>query len=177
MNAPALTLAALRAEFDEVFARAPAPGGAAPDKLLLVRAGAHPYALRLAQIGGLYAGRRIMPLPSALPALLGVSGFRGQIAPVYDLAALLGQAAAAAPRWLLLVRCAQPLALAFDAFDGHCAAAPGHILNGAPDPARPWLGATLQDGQGGRPLIDLAALYLDIQQQAAPALRERSCAP
>ena len=177
------TLRALRRNFDDGFAQAPAPAGAAPEAMLAIRVGADPYALRLAQIAGLHLDRRVTALPSALPALLGVSGFRGQIAPVYDLAALLGYAAAAAPRWLVLVRGAQPLALAFDCFECHFSAAPGQLApaaagttDAAGAAARACVGGAVAiDGEpGARALIELPLLLDDIRRQADLALRQRS---
>jgi len=35
----------------------------------------------------------------SVPELLGIMGFRGAMVPVYDLRALCGYAAGAAPRW------------------------------------------------------------------------------
>jgi chemotaxis signal transduction protein len=174
--ASADTLDALRREFDDAFARAPAPAGAAPQPMLAIRVGEHPYALRLAQIAGLHADRHVTALPSALPALLGVSGFRGQIAPVYDLAVLLGYPAAAAPRWLVLVRGAQPLALAFERFDCHFLAAPEQVLAAAGAEGRDCVrGAVAQGGEAGaRALIELPALLDEIRRQADLALRQRS---
>lgn len=179
--ASADALAALRREFDDAFARAPAPAAAAAQPMLAIRVGGHPYALRLAQIAGLHADRHVTALPSALPALLGVSGFRGQIAPVYDLAVLLGYPAAAAPRWLVLVRGAQPqpLALAFERFDCHFLAAPEQVLAAAGAAARDCVrGAVAQGGEAGaRALIELPALRDEIRRQADLALRQRSFSP
>ena len=169
-------LRALRADFDDGFAPAPAPAAAAPQAMLAIRVGDDAYALRLDQIAGLHADRRVTALPSALPALLGVSGFRGQIAPVYDLAALLGYAAAAAPRWLVLVRGAQPLALAFDTFECHFSVAPERIVPAGA--AQSWLCGTVEGevagGPAARPLIALPALLDEIRRQTDLALRQRS---
>lgn len=165
---------ALREEFDSAFAQAPQPAGAAHHSMLAIRVGAEPYALHLEQIGGLYADRRIMALPTPVPSLLGVTGFRGQIAPVYDLAALLGHARTAPPRWLVLVRGGQPLALAFDQFESHFSAAPEQIMRASAAPGRPHLCDTVQGAQALRPVIQLTSLRDDIQRQADLALRPRS---
>jgi chemotaxis signal transduction protein len=164
----------LRAQFDSGFAQAPQAAGAPGSNMLAIRAAGEPYALYLEQIGGLYADRSIVALPSAVPSLLGVTGFRGQIIPVYDLAVLLGHARGAAPRWLVLVRCAQPLALAFDQFESHFSAAPEHIMHAAAAPDRPHLCDTVQGADALRPIIHLPSLHDDIQRQAALALPQRS---
>jgi chemotaxis signal transduction protein len=164
----------LRAQFDSAFAQAPRVAGAAGTGMLAIRVANEPYALHLEQIGGLYADRSIVALPSALPSLLGVTGFRGQIIPVYDLAVLLGHARGAAPRWLVLVRCAQPLALAFDQFESHFTAAPESISRAGAAPDRPHVVDTVQGADALRPVIHLPSLHGDIQRQAALALPQRS---
>lgn len=166
----------LRAQFDSAFAQAPRVAGAAGAGMLAIRVANEPYALHLEQIGGLYADRSIVALPSALPSLLGVTGFRGQIIPVYDLAVLLGHARGAVPRWLVLVRCAQPLALAlaFDQFESHFTAAPGSISRAGTAPDRPHVFDTVQGADALRPVIHLPSLHDDIQRQAALAQPTRS---
>jgi hypothetical protein len=89
-QSPLRTAAALRREFDQSFAQPPATELARVENFLAVRIGGDAYAMRVAEIAGLYADKRIVPLPSPLPSLLGTVGFRGQIAPVYDLAMLFG---------------------------------------------------------------------------------------
>ncbi len=166
----------LRAEFDSGFAQAPRPAGAERQGMLAIRIGNQPYALHLDQIAGLYADRRIMPLPTPLQALLGVTAFRGQIAPVYDLAVLLGHVSAAPPRWQVLVRCAQPLALAFDLFESHFSVAPDEIMKAAA-PERGHLCDTVHGAHALRPIIELPVLHDDIQRQAALVLQQRSKHP
>lgn len=172
-----LTALALRADFDQAFAKAPREAGPDPTGMLAIRIAGEPYALRLEQVGGLHADRRIMPLPSSVPALRGVAGFRGQIVPVYDLALLLGHARSAAPRWLVLVRCEQALALAFDQFEAHFTAAPDQVMSGAQLPERDHLCDTVQGSDVLRPVIDLPSLHDTLQRQAGLALQQRSKPP
>lgn len=169
-----LTALALRADFDQAFATAPREPGPDPTGMLAIRIAGEPYALRLAQIGGLHADRRIMGLPSPVPALRGVASFRGQIVPVYDLALLLGHTRSAAPRWLVLVRGAQALALAFDQFEAHFAATPDQIMSGAQMPGRDHLCDTVQGADALRPVIDLPSLHDALQRQADLARQQRS---
>lgn len=164
----------LRAEFDSGFAKAPPVAGAALQSMLAIQIAGEPYALHLEQVGGLYADRAIMALPSPAPALLGVTSFRGQITPVYDLAVLLGHARRAAPRWMVLVRCPQALALAFDQFESHFTAAPEQITSAAPAPDRPHLYDTVQEGGALRPILHLPSLYNDLQRHAGLESRLRS---
>lgn len=108
----------LRQAFDRAFTEAARPAAVQTDDLLALRVGPDPYALRLSEIAGLYADRAVTRVPGGAAALLGFAGFRGAIAPVYDLHLLLGQASAKAPRWLVMAQ-AVPVALAFEAFEGH----------------------------------------------------------
>ena len=171
-------LRAMREQFDRGFAQAPQAELAAPHNILAIRLGGEPFALALAQIAGLYVDRRIMALPSALPALLGLTSFRGQVAPVYDLALLLGRAAATAPRWQVLLRAAHPVALAFETFEEHlCVPAAqiiGALAHGGERAHGERMHDLVQDGSGTRPIIHLASLLDDIQQQAEQVLQQRS---
>lgn len=181
-SGPNDTALAMRREFDLSFARAPHAETAHLEKLLAIRLGADAYAIRIAEIGGLYVDRPILHLPTPVAGLLGVAGFRGRIAPVYDLAALLGharQTCQAAPRWLILTRLQEPVALAFDAFDGHFAVAPERIVK-APDNASapagggPHLRDAVLSDDAVRPIIHLQSLLDNIQRQGDVPVRPRS---
>lgn len=166
-------LLALREQFDGAFALAPQPADAARLNMLALRVGGDPYAMQLDQVAGLHADRRILPLPTAAPSLLGVTGFRGQIVPVHDLAVLLGHSRGAPPRWLVLVRCAAPLALAFDQFESHFSVAAGQIMRaGQPDGPAPLRDA-VQAAQALRPIIDLTLLHQEIERLADSIRRQR----
>jgi purine-binding chemotaxis protein CheW len=96
---------------------------------LAIRAGGQRLALRLADIEGLHADRRIIPLPAAPPELLGLTGIRGRPIAAYDMSALTraesrGPSRAAPPpgpppRWLAVCRADPSVGLAFDAVDGY----------------------------------------------------------
>jgi purine-binding chemotaxis protein CheW len=103
--------------FDADFARPVAARAAASEDVLAIRIGGEPYALVRNELAGLFADKPVTPLPGGAPGLLGISGFRGALIPVYDLRALLGGGGgAAAPRWLVTAAGA-PVALAFDRLD------------------------------------------------------------
>jgi len=118
--------AELRDAFDRVFAQAPSPEAGAMESLLTIRIGANPYALRLKEVSGLFADKKVTWLPSSAPELLGLAGIRGTVLPVYDLGRLLGCPTAGAPRWLVVIA-AMPVALAFEAFDGYLTVREGTI--------------------------------------------------
>src|SRR5205085_2889575 len=85
--------------------------------LLAIRLGPQSFALRLAEIAGLSAAKKVTRVPGTNAAMLGIAGFRGAIVPVYDLQALLGHAGGGTPRWLVIAA-ATPVALAFEVFEG-----------------------------------------------------------
>lgn len=112
--------AALRAAFDAAFAR---PAGA-PERdrvaLLALRVGGAGVAVRVLETAGLMAARPIVPVPSRRPELLGVSGVRGAVVPIYSLARLLGRADDGAPRWIVLASAGtERVGLAVTTFERH----------------------------------------------------------
>jgi purine-binding chemotaxis protein CheW len=122
--------AELRQAFDHGFAEPPGLGRAAREALLAVRVDTQRFAIRLSEISGLFADKKVTPVPGSHAALRGIAGFRGAIVPVYDLQVLLGHTATsgtAAPRWLV-VAAAAPVALAFTVFDQQIRAAHEAIL-------------------------------------------------
>ncbi|HLH93880.1 MAG TPA: chemotaxis protein CheW [Xanthobacteraceae bacterium] len=114
--------AALRLAFDRAFAE-PAQMEDRSSRIgfLAIHVGQEPFAIRLAEISGLHADKRITPVPGGSSALLGIAGFRGSILPVYSLRVLLGITEQSAneptPRWLVIAAAA-PVAFAFNGFDG-----------------------------------------------------------
>lgn len=151
-------VAAWRAAFDQSFAE-PLPE-APPERqdFLAIRLGTQPHALRLDTLAALQPYAAPTPWPGAPPALLGLMALRGVALPLYDLAALLGEAPCARPAWTVVLRGA-PLALAFDGFDGHWrlpATACLHPVEHVGDALR---GQALRGPDGAlRRLINLAAL-------------------
>jgi chemotaxis signal transduction protein len=122
----------LRRLFDRTFSNPPPPPAAATVDLLAITLAGQPFALRLAEVAGLFADRPITPLPARVTGLLGLIGSRGAVLPTYDLRVFLGHAAATKPpRWIVVAR-EQPVALAFDALDGHRRVAALAIADSAP---------------------------------------------
>jgi purine-binding chemotaxis protein CheW len=110
--------AELRRTFDRSFVEVRHFEAVATEDFLSIHVGGDPYVLRLAEIGGLFVDKKVTGLPSSVVELKGIAGFRGAMLPVYDLGALLGYPLTNGMRWM--VRAADaPVALAFDAFDGH----------------------------------------------------------
>ena len=111
--------AELRRAFDAAFVL---PAGATDETLedvIAVRAGAEGYVVRARELSGIAENRRLSPVPSSAPDLLGLVSVRGLLVPVFSLPSLLGYAPDSEPlRWLLLVGKSEPLALAFHALTG-----------------------------------------------------------
>jgi chemotaxis signal transduction protein len=90
------------------------------ENLLAIRVSGDAYAIRVNEIAGLATGRKIVPIPSPIPELLGLAGIRGTLVPAYSLNALLGYGAdAGEPPWLALCGAEESFALAFHEFEGY----------------------------------------------------------
>jgi chemotaxis signal transduction protein len=113
----------LREEFDRAFSLPAREHAVENADLLAIGLNGDGYALRVPEITGIAAGRKILPLPGAPAGLLGLSGIRGALVPVWDLAALLGYGTAGVTRrelrWLVLGPGEAPWALAFEEFQGY----------------------------------------------------------
>ena len=111
----------LRRAFDQTFAEVPPPVTQDVTNLLGIRVGGDPFAIRLGEVAGLFADRKIVPLPSPVPELLGVAGFRSGLIPIYSLRGFMGYPSASEipPRWLILAGSGHLVGLAFDQFDVH----------------------------------------------------------
>lgn len=110
---------ALRREFDRSFARPADIAREEVEAFLAIRIARAPYALRASEIRSLHTDVRWTPAPGRRPGFLGLAGIRGEVVPVFSLAALLGSAPSdAQPRWLVLCGAASLFGLAFDGFDG-----------------------------------------------------------
>jgi purine-binding chemotaxis protein CheW len=156
---------ALRRAFDRSFAEPARPDPTPMTDLLAFRAGSQAYALYLAEISGLYAGKKITRVPSHAAALLGIAGFRGALVPVYSVAAFLGHASPETPRWLVGASAA-PIAFAFEAFDFHVRVTRAAILpRGAGDHASPYVQEFLRARDLVRPIVRLAAILDAIMNQ------------
>jgi chemotaxis signal transduction protein len=108
--------AELRLAFDQTYAEPAHLDRALTEDLLAIRMGTQAFAIRLSEISGLFADKKITPVPGGHAALRGIAGFRGVIVPVYDLQSLLGGSCASASRWLVIAAAAR-VALAFETLE------------------------------------------------------------
>jgi purine-binding chemotaxis protein CheW len=166
-EALAARAAQLRAELDASFARPREVTRPLMAELLAIRIGDEPFALRLLETEAVLADRPITRLPSPLSELLGLCAIRGAIAPVYDLAALLGRPLARRhpPRWLVLAKHRELIALAFDALDGQIVVPATQIAAPASDSAHD---GTVLVHDVLRPLIRIASVLDTIEQRVRP---------
>ena len=150
--------AELRSAFDRSFAKEQRLDGESTEDLLAIRLGQEPYAMRLSEIAGLFADKKITLVPRDDPALLGIAGFRGAIVPVYDLRALLGQPTAIAARMLVLAA-SLPVAFAFDVSDGHLRIPRNAIApRGIGDPANRYVREIAHADDELRSIVHLGAV-------------------
>ena len=112
--------AELRQAFDLSFALPPPQASQEFEDLLAIRVAGDPYAIRLGDIAGIVAGRRVIPVPAVTLDLLGLAGIRGDVVSVFGLASILGYGQApGSPRWMILCGAEEPIALAFSDFEGY----------------------------------------------------------
>jgi chemotaxis signal transduction protein len=157
--------ALLRDAFDGSFAEARPPDPPPTADLLGIRIATEPHALHLSGITGLFADRKVTPVPGCAPGLLGIAGFRGTILPVYDLDALLGHRATEAARWLAIAAGA-PVAFAFGALDGHLRVALDAIIpQQAGSQSRRHIREFARIAEALRPIVDLASVIDAIRRQ------------
>lgn len=107
-------LAEMRAAFDARFAEAAARGRAAVERLILIGADEARAAARVRELGGIVAAPVVTRVPDGAPFLLGLTGVRGRVVPVFDLHALvLGPSPPCGPTYLAIIARPEPLALFF----------------------------------------------------------------
>jgi purine-binding chemotaxis protein CheW len=145
----------MRRAFDAAFARAPEQKDDHTVDLLGITLFGAAYALKLGDVSGLYAGKKIARMPASKPGLLGIAGFRGVILPVYDLATLIGLPASVAPKWLAIAKPGD-IAIAFDSFDGHLRVPEEAVaVNEYKDGVRQYVSHLTQSQDGLCGVIDL----------------------
>jgi chemotaxis signal transduction protein len=177
MNEPVTTTTgtaqALRHAFDRSFSQAPVTHTERFENMLAVRIRGDAYVIPVAGIRALYADRRVVALPTPLAEFLGVATFRGHVAPVYDLAALLGYAHRAAPRtvprWFVLARWRDTVAFAFEGFEALLLVPPEHVVSPVdgekPDATRAHLRGAVRAGEALRPIVHLPSVLDEIQKR------------
>jgi chemotaxis signal transduction protein len=160
-----------RHAFDQAFATAPITSVETFEDLLAVRVAGDPYALRVREITGLVASRKIVPLPSKRPELLGVAGNRGSLVAVYSLSALLGYGVESKPtRWLALAGASDPIGLGFEAFEGFLRVRSGDVHAArSTEGARHHVGDVVLLGNQSRRVVDIPSTLATLEVRSGPA--------
>jgi chemotaxis signal transduction protein len=160
-----------RTAFDQSFAQAPCDATVDLHDYLAIRAGEGSYALRLGEVAGLQMLNSLTPCPSRRTELLGLSTFRGNVLPVYDLRVLLGAASSAAqqaPAWWIAVK-DEPLGLAFDVFERHLRLPGEAVARASTADARLYTGQTLRSDGQLRPIVSIDSILLSIKEMVRAA--------
>lgn len=155
----------LRRAFDRGFAESPPHADVLTD-FLAIRVGTDPYAVRLDDVAGIFADRKITPLPASVSGLLGMAGLRGGVVPVYDLGGLIGYPERdVPPRWLVLIA-GRSAALAFDTFDRHLRLPPlDATVDIHADSTRLHVRGAVRDGDLLRPVLHMPSMLAVLERQ------------
>jgi chemotaxis signal transduction protein len=173
MNPEPGKLDELRRAFDSGFASKRAAPAEHVD-LIALRAGDRSYAVRISEVGSVVPFRSVAPLPCDEPAMLGIAAVRGTAVPVYDLAALVGDGAARAPRWMLLSGGADRVALAFDEIEAYLRLPRGQLVPASEHGATTSAVAELvRSGSSLRPVVSVASVLGLLEQRLGLPLKER----
>lgn len=166
---PGLSAEALRREFDDAFARPVREHAADFVDLLSIRVAGQPYAVRVAELGGVAAGRRVTPVPSLERSFSGLVGIRGAVFAVYELAELLGLGRHYSERgWVALAAGNAELALAFDELEGHLRLDPSAL--GANERAgQGFCEYAVRTGTELRPVVSVPRVVAVVSERAARA--------
>ncbi|QRK04450.1 chemotaxis protein CheW [Archangium violaceum] len=163
-----LRLDELRDSFDSSFSRPPPPRQEPGEALLRLRVGGAPLAVRLGHLSGLHLMPRLVGLPGAPAALLGLAGLRGQLIAVHDLAALLGLQSSEPPRWLLLAGGARRVGLAAAGFEGQMRATSEQMRPGGSSSTHPLLSTSvLLPDVPPLPVLDVDSLVRKLLEDAS----------
>lgn len=162
-------IAELRRAFDDSFAVTPPSGTEETEDLLCLRIRGDRYALRVREMAGVAPAGRVVPLPSRIPELLGVTGHRGSLVPVYSLAGLLGyELGRETPRWLALVGDHDPLALALGELEGFQRIPRGDLHLPGREPGK-HVDQFARSGSILRAILKVASIVAVVKEGAAPA--------
>jgi chemotaxis signal transduction protein len=149
--------AQLRRNFDDGFAVPARADIDAQEDLLAVRLGARGFALRLSEIAGLFADKKVTHVPGSDAALRGVAGFRGSIVAVYDMARLLGYSTGESSRWIVLAATAS-VAFTFETYEGQRRVAADAFKSQLTQAGHKHATQFIRDGALLRPVIQIASM-------------------
>lgn len=162
-------LGQLRRAFDRSFAEPAIQPAQTVVRLISLEVAGRPLAIETGQIAGLAKVKRIVPLPSRIPELLGIAGIRGGVVPVFSLAALLEIESRGNPQWLALAKSETSMALAFDALTGQVEVAAPDIYPDEVEGRIAFVRMLVRIGAEVRPLLDIFRIAQEIHRKAGLA--------
>jgi chemotaxis signal transduction protein len=164
-------LEALRQAFDDSFALPALPQEVDQEDMLGIRMGSLHFAVRVSELAGVHAVRKIVALPEAVDGLLGVVGLRGRLVAVYDLSDLLGTEAlaAATPRRAPTIA-PPPTAPAPPASTAVTGPAPGSAAGALSESQPRWMLLCREDSQVGLAIEALDA-YMRVSASVVHAVQ------
>jgi chemotaxis signal transduction protein len=110
----------LRRAFDASFEEPARSQELEQEDLLAIQVDSSRFAVRVSELSGVHAFRKVVPLPGALTGLLGLVGIRGRLVAAYRLADLISPGSAEGrPKWLLLCRGDNQVGLAIDGLEAY----------------------------------------------------------
>jgi len=166
-------VAEMRRLFDESFGLALPEQVAAPEPMLAITLEGERFALRVGEIQGIAMSQeKIVPVPSRVPELLGLTGIRGVVVPVFSLARLLGfDSERGQALWLVFCGDRQsPIALAFERMERQFAST--EIFAREEAPGHRFVCGTVREGETLRGVISIPSLVVYIKARGAGKVRK-----
>ena len=158
----------LRRAFDDSFATAAAVDTEEYLSLIGIRVAGEPLMLRAEQITGIARLRLVVPVPSRSTALMGITGMRGMVVPVFNLAVLIGLGAQTGKcDWAALAHRDSPVALGFETFEGQTEISRASLFEGTETAVR-HVRQLVRVGPLVRGVVDMASVIEEIRAAAAP---------
>jgi len=160
----------MRRLFDESFALALPDQVTAPEPMLAITLEGERFALRMLEIVGLALSKeKIVPVPSRVPELLGLTGIRGVVVPVFSLARLLGfDSESGSALWLVFCGERQsPIALAFAGMEKQFEVASSEIFTREEVSGHRYVNATVCEDTALRGVISIPSLVEYIKARGA----------
>lgn len=159
-------LGQFRRAFDRSFAEPAVQLTQTTVRLIAIEVAGKPLAMEASQIAALAKVKRVVPLPSRIPELLGIAGIRGGMVPVFSLAALLEIESRSNPQWLALAKSDTAIALAFDALTGQVEVAASDIYPEEVEGRIAFVRRLVRIGAEVRPLLDVFRVAEGIHKKA-----------
>ena len=157
----------LRRDFDQTFAVAPTSPVEENESLITLRVAGEALAVRKLHITGVARRKRILPIPTLVPGLLGITAIRGALFPIYDFASLLELTAPAGEGlWLMLTNPEAPIGLVFDEFEGQMEIERACLYESDSSGSRKHRRLMAKVGAAHRAVIDIPGIVEEIRKAA-----------